>query len=158
MARQPAQAKARTPPPPRPRHSPGRSQTSETRESDAAADAPAGNGSAQDAVLGNCADFEHSPIDGKRCRQSFMACLDCSNARAFPRHLPVQLVVADRLRDLRKEMPIGQWITDHAGPLAQLDDIFAEYEQAQLTAARAEITDSDHRTVNLLLSGNLEAS
>ncbi len=116
------------------------------------------NGSAQDAVLGNCADFEHSPIDGKRCRQSFMACLDCSNARAFPRHLPVQLVVADRLRDLRKEMPIGQWITDHAGPLAQLDDIFAEYEQAQLPAARAEITDSDHRTVNLLLSGNLEAS
>lgn len=116
------------------------------------------NGSGQDAVLGNCADFEHSPIDGKRCRQSFMACLDCSNARAFPRHLPVQLGVADRLRDLRKEMPVGQWITDHAGPLAQLDDIFTEYEQAQLTAARAEITDRDHRMVNLLLSGNLEAS
>lgn len=36
-------------------------------------------------------------------------------------------------------MPIGQWIADHAGPLAQLDDIFAEYEQAQLIAARAEI-------------------
>ncbi|QNJ89935.1 hypothetical protein HZU40_00255 (plasmid) [Mycolicibacterium fluoranthenivorans] len=116
------------------------------------------NGSGQDAVLGNCADFEHSPIDGKRCRQSFIACLNCSNARAFPRHLPVQLVVADRIRGLRKEMPIGQWIADHAGPLAQLDDIFAEYEQAQLTAARAEITDSDHQTVNLLLSGNLEAS
>jgi len=116
------------------------------------------NGSGQDAVLGTCADFEHSPIDGKRCRQSFMACLDCSNARAFPRHLPVQLVVADRLRGLRKEMPIERWIADHAGPLAQLDDIFAEYEQAQLTAARAEITDSDHQTVNLLLTGNLEAS
>lgn len=115
-------------------------------------------GSGQDAVLGNCADFEHSPIDGKPCRQSFMACLDCSNARAFPRHLPVQLVVADRLRGLRQEMPIGQWIADHAGPLAQLDDIFAEYEQAQLSAARAEITDSDHQTVNLLLTGNLEAS
>lgn len=115
-------------------------------------------GSGQDAVLGNCADFEHSPIDGKRCRQSFMACLDCSNARAFPRHLPVQLAVADRLRDLRKEMHMGQWITDYAGPLAQLDDVFAEYEQAQLSAARAEITDSDHRTVDLLLSGNLEAS
>ncbi|MFA7509088.1 MULTISPECIES: hypothetical protein [Mycolicibacterium] len=115
-------------------------------------------GSGQDAVLGNCADFEHSPIDGKRCRQSFMACLDCGNARAFPRHLPVQLVVADRLRDMRKEVPIWQWIADHAGPLAQLDDIFAEYEQAQLTAARAEITDSDHRTATLLLSGNLEAS
>lgn len=115
-------------------------------------------GSGQDSVLGTCADFEHSPIDGKRCRQSFMACLDCSNARAFPRHLPVQLVVADRLRGLRQEMPIGQWIADHAGPLAQLDDILAEYEPAQLTAARAEITDSDHRTVNLLLTGNLEAS
>jgi hypothetical protein len=55
-------------------------------------------------------------------------------------------------------MPLGQWIADHAGPLAQLDDIFAEYEQAQLTTARAEITDDDYRTVNLLLSGNLEAS
>ncbi|WP_239591617.1 hypothetical protein [Mycolicibacterium tusciae] len=27
-------------------------------------------GSNQDALLGNCADFEHSPIDGNRCRQS----------------------------------------------------------------------------------------
>nr|WP_287451838.1 hypothetical protein [Rhodococcus sp. (in: high G+C Gram-positive bacteria)] len=116
------------------------------------------NGSRQDAVLGTCADFEHSPVDGQRCRQSFMACLDCSNARAFPRHLPIQLVVADRLRELRTVLPIGQWIADHAGPLAQLDDIFAEYEQAQLSAARAEITDSDHRTVTLLLTGNLEAS
>lgn len=116
------------------------------------------DGSGQDAVLGLCADFEHSPIDGQRCRQSFMACLDCGNARAFPRHLPVQLVVADRLRGLRQEMPLGRWIADHAGPLAQLDDIFAEYEQAQLTAARANITDDDHRTVNLLLTGNLEAS
>ncbi|MCX2714358.1 hypothetical protein [Mycolicibacterium sp. J2] len=116
------------------------------------------DGSGQDAVLGTCADFEHSPVDGKRCRQSFMACLDCSNARAFPRHLPVQLVVADRLRDLRKEMPLGQWIADHAGPLAQLDDIFSEYEHAQLDAARANITDDDHRTVTLLLSGHLEAS
>ncbi|KMO82420.1 hypothetical protein EUA04_20855 [Mycolicibacterium obuense] len=116
------------------------------------------DGSGQDAVLGNCADFEHSPIDGQRCRQSFMACLDCSNARAFPRHLPVQLVVADRLRGLRHEMPIERWIADHAGPLAQLDDIFAEYEQAQLTAARTEITDRDRQTVTLLLAGNLEAS
>lgn len=116
------------------------------------------DGSGQDAVLGSCADFEHSPVDGTRCRQSFMACLDCGNARAFPRHLPAQLVVADRLRDLRQEMPIERWIADHAGPLAQLDDIFAEYEQAQLTAARADITDNDRRTVNLLLTGNLEAS
>ncbi len=116
------------------------------------------DGSGQDAVLGNCADFEHSPVDGKRCRQSFMACLDCSNARAFPRHLPVQLVIADRLRDLRRVLPLEQWIADHAGPLAQLDDIFAEYEPAQLASARAEITDDDHRTVTLLLAGDLEAS
>lgn len=116
------------------------------------------DGAGHEAVLGNCTDFEHSPIDGKRCRQSFMACLDCQNARAFPRHLPVQLVVADRIRDLRAQIPVAQWITEHAGPLAQLDDIFAEYEPAQLDAARAAITDRDHRTVALLLSGNLEAS
>ena len=116
------------------------------------------DGSGRDAVLGACGDFDHSPVDGKRCRQSFMTCLDCSNARAFPRHLPVQLVVADRLRELRTQMPLGQWIADHAGPLAQLDDIFTEYEQAQLRAARAEITDGDHRKVDLLLAGHLEAS
>ncbi len=52
----------------------------------------------------------------------------------------------------------AEWIADHAGPLAQLDDIFAEYEQAQLRAARAEITDGDHRKVDLLLAGHLEAS
>ncbi|MDF1902029.1 hypothetical protein [Mycolicibacterium smegmatis] len=115
------------------------------------------NGSGQDAVLGSCADFEHSPVDGRRCRASFLACLDCSNARAFPRHLPIQLVVADRLRDLRTEMPIAQWITEYAGPLAQLEDIFAEYEPAQLDAARGQIAQRDHRTATLLLSGNLEA-
>lgn len=115
-------------------------------------------GSGQDAVLGNCADFEHSPIDEKRCRQSFLACLDCSNARAFPRHLPTQLLVADRLRDLRTEMPLPQWVAEYAGPLAQLDDIAAEYEPGQLAAARADISERDHRTVHLLLSGNLDAS
>ena len=116
------------------------------------------DGSGRDAVLGARGDFDHSPVDGKRCRQSFMTCLDCSNARAFPRHLPVQLVVADRLRELRTQMPLGQWIADHAGPLAQLDDIFTEYEQAQLRAARAEITDGDNRKVDHLLAGHLEAS
>jgi hypothetical protein len=117
-----------------------------------------GNGSGQDAVLGNCADFEHSPRDGKRCRQSFLACLDCSNARAFPRHLPTQLLVADRLRDLRTEMSLPQWMAEYAGPLAQLDDIAAEYEPGQVAAARTEITDRDHRTVQLLFSGILDAS
>lgn len=114
--------------------------------------------SPNDTVLGECDDFQHSPFDNSRpCRQSFLTCLDCANARAFPRHLPVQLLVADRLRDQQTTLPAENWIRRYAGALAQLDDIFTYYTAAQLKQARSEITDHHHGIVDQLLRGDLDS-
>lgn len=113
--------------------------------------------SSNDTVLGECSDFEHSPFDNDRpCRQAFLTCLDCVNARAFPRHLPAQLLVADRIRDQQAELPAENWIRRYAGPLAQLDDIFTFYTPAQINKARAETTDHDRLRVDHLLRGDFD--
>lgn len=113
--------------------------------------------SPNDTVLGECDDFQHSPFDnGRPCRQSFLTCLDCVNARAFPRHLPVQLLVADRLRDQQTEIPAEHWVRRYAGALAQLGDIFTYYTAAQIEKARSEITDHHRGIVDQLLRGDLD--
>lgn len=112
----------------------------------------------KDTVLGECVDISNSPVDGRPCRQSFMTCLDCTNARAFPRHLPMQLVVLERLNDERRRMPIDQWVVEHGGRAAQLRDIIEEYQPMQVLEAQASITDEHRRIVDRLLSGHLEAS
>ena len=46
-----------------------------------------------DTVLASCTghtDSPHAPA-GMPCTASFLECLDCPNARALPRHLPVQV-------------------------------------------------------------------
>ncbi|WP_433611996.1 hypothetical protein [Prescottella agglutinans] len=113
--------------------------------------------SSQDTILGECDDFQHSPFDnGRPCQQPFLTCLDCVNARAFPRHLPTQLLVADRLRQLQNELPAEIWIRRYAGALAQLDDIFTEYTSAQIAHARSGITNRHHVLVDHLLQGDLD--
>jgi hypothetical protein len=111
----------------------------------------------QDTILGTCSDFQHSPLDaGGVCRQSFLSCLDCRNARAFPRHLPLQLAVLDELRARQPHVPLERWITDFAGRVAQLEEIVEEFEPAQRTQARRQITDQHHRLAARLLQGELD--
>ncbi|CRK56932.1 hypothetical protein [Alloactinosynnema sp. L-07] len=111
----------------------------------------------QDTVLGHCEDFDHSPLDdGDTCRQSFLSCLDCRNARAFPRHLPLQLLVLDELRASRASMPIDRWVGEFAGRAAQLDDLISEYEPAQIAQARVHTTDDHRHLVARLFSGDLD--
>lgn len=113
--------------------------------------------SSNDTLLGECTDFEHSPFDNDRpCRQAFLTCLDCVNARAFPRHLPAQLLVADRIRDQQAELPAENWIRRYAGPLAQLEDIFTLYTPQQMNNARAETTSRDRELVEHLLQGDFD--
>ena len=112
-----------------------------------------------DTVLGACIDFQHSPQDGGRaCRQTFLTCLDCSNARAFPRHLPFQLAVLDLLNERRDQVSVQQWTTDLAGRAAQLHQIIEEFEPAQRTQARSHITDEHRRLAVRLLAGDLDPS
>jgi hypothetical protein len=111
----------------------------------------------QDTVLGSCNDFQHSPLDGGNpCRQTFLSCLDCGNARAFPRHLPLQLVVLDALRGHRTAVGVERWITEFAGRVAQLEQIVGEFEPAQREQARRQITDAHRHLARRLLSGDLD--
>jgi hypothetical protein len=111
----------------------------------------------QDTVLGSCADFEQAPLGGGQpCRRSFLHCLDCANARAFPRHLPMQLLVIDELRARRTTIPIQRWAGEYAGRVAQLEDIVGEYEPAQRAQARALITDSHRHLAARLFAGDLD--
>lgn len=110
-----------------------------------------------DTVLGRCSDFEHSPLDsGRRCRQSFLTCLDCANARAFPEHLPAQLLVLDRLHERRPTMTAAAWALDYAGPAAALAEIVNEYEPAQRDLARGQVTDAQQQLVDGLFTGRLD--
>jgi len=123
-----------------------------TSDSEGAADV-----AGQDTVLSACADFDHSPLDaGSSCRQTFLSCLDCGNARAFPRHLPLQLLVLDELRAQRATMPLSRWVGEIAGRVAQLEGVVDEYEPAQRDLARTQITDGHRHLVARLFSGDLD--
>lgn len=114
--------------------------------------------SSKDTVLGECNDFDHSPFDnGGSCRQSFLTCLNCVNARAFPRHLPLQLLVAEQLRELQKDLPAETWIRRYAGSVAQIEDILNAYTTGQIEQARMTIDENHRRLVAGLLQGNLDA-
>jgi hypothetical protein len=127
---------------------------------DPAALAPGeGDDPARDTVLGGCADFASSPLDGGLpCRQTFLACLDCTNARALPRHLPFQLAVAGELAAIRPAMTAAGWTARYAGRAAQLAAIAAEFEPAQVQAARAGVTGAHRQLAARLLAGDLDPS
>lgn len=110
-----------------------------------------------DTVLGTCTDFANSPLDdGRPCRQSFLTCLDCANARAFPRHLPVQLLVLDELRARRQQVPASEWAASFAGRAAQLEHVIGEFEQAQIEMARTQTTSTHRDVVRHLFAGDLD--
>ncbi|MEH0446667.1 hypothetical protein QA811_24045 [Streptomyces sp. B21-102] len=120
-------------------------------------DAEQDDGPAEDTALGACTDIEappHSP--GRRCGLGFWSCLDCGNARAFPRHLPLQLLAIEELDLRRASIGTDRWVAEFAGRRAQLVEIVSEYEPAQIAAARSQTTATHRRIIDLLLSGDLD--
>lgn len=109
----------------------------------------------QDTVLASCQDHTAGPHDppGQPCSASFLACLDCVNARALPHQLPVQLAAIDELLRLRPHLDPALWTRRYAPRLDQLRDITAGFQPAEIDAARAEITDGHHRRISDLLEG-----
>jgi hypothetical protein len=113
----------------------------------------------RDTVLGSCSDFASSPRDGGcPCRQTFLDCLDCTNARALPRHLPFQMAVADEIAAMRAAMTADAWTARYAGRAAQLAAIADEFEPAQVEAARAGVTSAHRQLAARLLAGDLDPS
>jgi hypothetical protein len=127
---------------------------------DAEARLPAGTVAAMisgrsDTVLASCTGHTDSPHadPGTPCTASFLECLDCPNARALPRHLPVQVAAADQILALKPNMDPAAWQARYATPLACLDDILGHYTVAERLQARTAATSQKRELVGQLLDG-----
>jgi hypothetical protein len=110
-----------------------------------------------DTVLAACTDDTAGRFNpGQPCRASFMQCLDCECARALPRHLPVQVLVHDRLAERREQMDPLRWAERFAAPHAQLADLIGQHDQAAVVDARDVATEADRAVVERFLNRELD--
>ncbi|MFC4960727.1 hypothetical protein ACFPFX_30975 [Streptomyces mauvecolor] len=110
-----------------------------------------------DTVLGACSDNNNGSYNpGEPCRASFLLCLGCECARALPRHLPVQVVVHDRLAERREQMGPLQWAERFAGPHAQLADLLDQADEAAVEDARKAAGPDEHKLADRLLNRELD--
>lgn len=111
-----------------------------------------------DTVMNACVDHRsgpHAPA-GEPCRASFMLCLGCPCARALPRHLPVQVLVHDRLAERRTEMTPLEWTQRFALVHTQLADLLSRHDEVDVEDARANAADSDRAVVTRFLNRELD--
>lgn len=107
-----------------------------------------------DTVMAGCADHLNGPHapPGKPCPASFMLCLGCECARALPRHLPVQVLVHDRLEERRDQIDALGWARRFAAPHAQLADLLGQHDETSVSDARRDATEADHALVDRFLN------
>lgn len=111
-----------------------------------------------DTVMNACVDHRNSPHApaGEPCRASFMLCLGCPCARALPRHLPVQVLVHDRLADRRAEMTPLEWTQRFGLAHTQLADLLSRHDDVDVDDARVNATDTDRAVVTRFLNRELD--
>jgi hypothetical protein len=112
----------------------------------------------QDTALAACTDHRDSPHApaGSPCPASFLTCLDCPNARAMPRHLPVQIAVADQMAALRPNVDPAVWAARYKVRLDQLTGIIGAYTAAEQEQARRALDARQQQLVNDLMDGGLD--
>lgn len=109
----------------------------------------------KDTAVTACTDHlsgPHAP-PGQPCGASFLACLDCANARALPRHLPLQLAMADHITGLRPHLDPSLWLARYQPRLSQLQQILGCYTTAERDQARAAITSQQRSFITGVLAG-----
>ena len=111
---------------------------------------------ALDTVATACVDSEHSPYSShdSQCSASFLLCLGCPNARAEPRHAPVQALLLQRIEAERTLIPVDEWERRFGTATAQLTDLL----RRQGSAGRRAGADEPRliALVDDLVSGRLE--
>jgi len=109
----------------------------------------------QDTPLASCTDHRASPHApaGLPCPASFLACLDCENARALPHQLPAQIAAADRMVELRGNLDPVVWRIRYEPRLRRLHDILRAYTAAERESARSQINEGHQRVLADLLDG-----
>lgn len=108
-----------------------------------------------DTVLAACSGHWHVPGGeaGQACAASFLACLDCANARALPRHLPVQIAMAERLATLATHLDPQVWQARYEPRLGQLQQILGQHTAAERAKAAEAITKEHLALVDDVLAG-----
>ncbi|MEU2073994.1 hypothetical protein [Streptomyces sp. NPDC013489] len=110
-----------------------------------------------DTVLGACTDNMGGVYNpGEPCRASFLLCLDCECARALPRHLPLQVLVHDRLAERHQQMDPLQWAGRFAGPHAQLADLLDQADEVAVEDARKAVGPTERKLADRLLNRELD--
>lgn len=110
-----------------------------------------------DTVLAACTDNDNGPYTPLGpCRASFLLCLDCECARALPRHLPLQVIVHDRLAQRREQMNALHWAQRFAGPHAQLADLLEQHDRVAVEDARTSAGAAEHALADRLLNRELD--
>ena len=111
-----------------------------------------------DTVFAACTDFEHHPDTGTMCRESFLACLGCSNSIATPRHLTRLLVLYSGLEELRGTVSEDEWRHRWEIHYLRLSHLLAAHcTDAERTHALNCATDHDRHMISRLLSGEFSA-
>ncbi|MFD9219999.1 hypothetical protein ACFWDI_08210 [Streptomyces sp. NPDC060064] len=105
-----------------------------------------------------CTDYRAGPhtAPGEPCNASFLACLDCENARALPHQLPVQIALRDRIAALRLHMDPDVWRVRFEQPLDQLRDIVGHYNTVEQEQALHDLTSAQRQLVDDLVYGRLD--
>lgn len=111
-----------------------------------------------DTVMTACTSNNDSPhgAPGQPCPASFMLCLECECARALPHHLPVQVLVLERLAERREQMNALQWAQRFAGPHDRLTDLIDQHDDAAVQDARQAATAADRLLVERFLNRELD--
>jgi hypothetical protein len=108
-----------------------------------------------DTVLAACTGHWNAPDSeaGQLCTASFLACLDCPNARSLARHLPVQIAMVDRLTGLAAHLDPQVWQERYEPRLGQLHQILGQHTAAERANAAGAITAEHLNLVDDVLAG-----
>lgn len=112
-----------------------------------------------DTVMAACIDdgtsSPHSN-SGQPCQASFMQCLDCPCARALPHHLPIQVLVHDRIEARKQQLTPLAWAQRFGMPHAQLSELLHRHDKIDVDDARIAATDTDRALVERFLNRELD--
>ncbi|NKY29914.1 hypothetical protein HGB38_27435 [Nocardia gamkensis] len=110
-----------------------------------------------DTVMAACADDGTGPHTAAgACQASFMQCLSCPCARAMPHHLPIQVHVHSQLGARKAQMDPLTWVERFGFAHAQLAELLARHDLADVDDARVGVSDADRALVERFLNRELD--
>lgn len=111
-----------------------------------------------DTATGACTDFTHGPQDpaGRPCTASFLYCLACPNSICTPAHLPRLVCLQEAFANFATADPtrFAHQYRDHSH---RLDHLLSSIPEADLHAAKGQVTDADRDLVSRFLGRELDA-